>query len=370
MRIGKWELHPASQIFPLMSPVELELLAADIREHGQKEPVLVLGDQVLDGRNRLLACERAAVEPQVVAWRGAGSPTAEVISRNLHRRHLNESQRALIAMDALPALRTEAKERQRKGKKAEGSATWREGGKASEVAAAAVGVSARTVERASAVAQRAPELVERIRTGDLTLGQAEREVRRKSAVESISKYEPPTGLHSVIVVDPPWKYRDELEGDGARGGLPYPPMALEDICALEIPADRDCVLWLWTTNPMLLDGSALQVLQAWSFTPRALLTWDKERMATGHWLRGVTEHCILATRGEPVITLTNETTLIREARREHSRKPESFWPLVERLCPAKAKLEMFAREPRPGWTTSGAEVGTRLFEGRGRKARR
>jgi N6-adenosine-specific RNA methylase IME4 len=75
----------------------------------------------------------------------------------------------------------------------------------------------------------------------------------------------------------------------------------------------------------------------------------------GDWLRGKTEHAIMAVRGRPVVQLSNETTVIAGAVREHSRKPESFYRLVEKLCPG-SKLELFARERRKGWQAWGAET--------------
>jgi N6-adenosine-specific RNA methylase IME4 len=79
-------------------------------------------------------------------------------------------------------------------------------------------------------------------------------------------------------------------------------------------------------------------------------------MGLGDWLRGQTEHCILAVKGRPIVSLTNQTTIITEKRREHSRKPLAFYSLVEALCPG-SKLEMFAREGRDGWARWGAEAG-------------
>jgi N6-adenosine-specific RNA methylase IME4 len=77
-------------------------------------------------------------------------------------------------------------------------------------------------------------------------------------------------------------------------------------------------------------------------------------MGVGNWLRNVTEHCVVAVRGKPIVSLTNQTTIIREKRREHSRKPEAFYSLVEALCPG-SKLEMFSRTSRAGWNAWGAE---------------
>lgn len=163
------------------------------------------------------------------------------------------------------------------------------------------------------------------------------------------------GRFDVIVSDPPWMYEKRATDVTQRGQMPYPPMTTEEICALPVVerAERNCILWLWTTNAFLL-RDAPRVLDAWGFQEKTVMTWVKDRMGTGDWLRGKTEHCILAVRGKPTIQLTNQTTELRGVVREHSRKPESFYDLVEALCPG-TKLEMFAREPREGWARWGAE---------------
>lgn len=89
--------HPAAEIFPLMSGADFDALVADIRENGQREPIILHDGLILDGRNRARACEAIGILPRTVAWDGPGTPDAFVISMNLHRRHLSESQRGLIA---------------------------------------------------------------------------------------------------------------------------------------------------------------------------------------------------------------------------------------------------------------------------------
>jgi hypothetical protein len=105
--------HPAAELFPLMKDTDRGLLVDDIVEHGLREPILVYQGLILDGRNRLRACEIAGVEPRFVEWDGVGSPLAIVLSRNLHRRHLNEGQRAIIAARAKGMFEDEAAERER-----------------------------------------------------------------------------------------------------------------------------------------------------------------------------------------------------------------------------------------------------------------
>ena len=98
------------------------------------------------------------------------------------------------------------------------------------------------------------------------------------------------------------------------------------------------------------------MLSAWGFEHKTILTWAKDRFGFGDWLRGQTEHCIMAVRGNPTTTLTNQTTLLTAPMRAHSQKPEAFYAIVESLCPAPAYLELFARQARRGWTAWGAEA--------------
>jgi N6-adenosine-specific RNA methylase IME4 len=108
-------------------------------------------------------------------------------------------------------------------------------------------------------------------------------------------------------------------------------------------AHEDCILWLWTTNADLLSGDALRVLEAWQFTPKTMLTWVKDRFGTGDWLRGQSEQCIMAVRGAPTVTLTNQTTVLCAPAHGHSVKPFEFYDLVESLCPAPRYADLFSR---------------------------
>jgi len=111
-------IHPAAAIFPLLSDNELNELAEDIRQFGQRDPCIMYDGKLLDGRNRWLACNRVGITPRTSEWDGqGGSPTAFVISVNLRRRHLDASQRAMAAGRAKPLFEDEARERQLSGLK-------------------------------------------------------------------------------------------------------------------------------------------------------------------------------------------------------------------------------------------------------------
>jgi N6-adenosine-specific RNA methylase IME4 len=157
----------------------------------------------------------------------------------------------------------------------------------------------------------------------------------------------------VIVADPPWEY-------ASGNSLPYPTMSLDEIRALPVLdlSDQDAILWLWTTNTHL--RAAFEIAEAWGFEYKTTLTWVKDRMGTGEWLRGQTEHCLLAARGKPVFIHGSYATVFNAARREHSRKPDEFYTLVEDTCPG-SRLELFARQARAGWHAFGDQPA--LFSG-------
>lgn len=223
-----------------------------------------------------------------------------------------------------------------------------------------LGISKVESSRAQKLAALPQSKKQELRTGKKPIKQVLAEVKQEKKhelAEQIRKepVKPPTGRHRVIVIDPPWKYGNRVDDTTHRGRNQYPDMSIEEICALPVPelAEKDCVLWLWTTNAFMRE--AYSCLYAWGFKDKTILTWDKVNIGLGDYLRNVTEHCILAVRGKPILELTNQTTLITEKRREHSRKPDAFYKLVEALCPG-SKLEMFSREPRKDWQQWGAET--------------
>ncbi len=176
-----WAPHPASALFPIMSDEDLADLARDIAEHGLLSPVTKFEGLILDGRNRLRACELAGVDPVFVEWQSNGeTPTEWVISVNLHRRHLTVAQRAAIAVEALPLFEAEAKERQggsgRFGSHGSTSPDAEPGrpGSAARVARQ-FGVSSATVQRAKRVQRADPAMFEQMKAGTVrTVADAQR----------------------------------------------------------------------------------------------------------------------------------------------------------------------------------------------------
>jgi N6-adenosine-specific RNA methylase IME4 len=139
--------------------------------------------------------------------------------------------------------------------------------------------------------------------------------------------------------------------------MDYPQMSIQAICELapEIAARAkdDCILGMWVTNAFVHEIG--RILFAWGIEHRTMITWDKEIAGVGMLPRGQTEHLVIATRGAPVHTLNEITTLLRAKRREHSRKPDEMYELLAKHC-AGPRIDMFAREPREGFSIWGAEL--------------
>jgi len=186
----EYKFHPVSNLFPLISDDELRVLADDIKERGLQEPIWLHPDDqtIIDGRNRYLACRLIDVEPETRTWGKRGSLVSFVWGLNGLRRHLTSSQKATIAVEMLPILEQEAKDRQREhGKTAPGKKSLSQKidevkGKASEQAAAITGTNRQYVSDAKTIKEKAPEVYERVRAGEISIPEAKREVSGKPHV--------------------------------------------------------------------------------------------------------------------------------------------------------------------------------------------
>jgi ParB-like chromosome segregation protein Spo0J len=170
------EAHEAAGLIPAMTEEEYLALKADIAANGQLEPILLLDDQILDGRHRYRACMELGVEPIVEPLVGdIDSPLAHVLSLNLHRRHLSESQRAMVAVAVKKLREPEAKERQRRKPKSV-PANWQEQNgrqESADEAAAMLNVGPRSVYRAEAVLDHgSEELIEAVKRGEVAVSKA------------------------------------------------------------------------------------------------------------------------------------------------------------------------------------------------------
>jgi N6-adenosine-specific RNA methylase IME4 len=180
----------------------------------------------------------------------------------------------------------------------------------------------------------------------------------RTAAEASAELAAPGRLYGVIYADPPWRFEpwSRQTGMSRAADNHYATMDTDTLCAIQVPATRDAVLFLWATVPMLPD--ALRVMTAWGFAYRSAMTWDKVIHGTGYWFRNRLEHLLVGTRGNVPAPLPGRQPdqLHVERRAAHSRKPEACAAMIASLYPDVPRLEMFARAPRPGWTVWGNEA--------------
>jgi N6-adenosine-specific RNA methylase IME4 len=133
-------------------------------------------------------------------------------------------------------------------------------------------------------------------------------------------------------------------------------MPLEEIKALQIPAAKDAILFLWAVNSMLPE--ALQVIEAWGFAYVNHFVWVKDKWGLGSYNRGQHELLLVAVRGQFSAPPENKrfSSVINAPRTKHSAKPQCVYEMVETMYPRARKLELFARTTRKGWTSWGNQT--------------
>lgn len=370
----KLQFHPIANVFPLMEGEPFEALVEDIAEHGVLEPITLFEDMILDGRNRYRAAEEADIEFEIVDYEG-DDPVGFVISKNLRRRNLTQSQAAMIAAD-LANMK-------------EGRQTTSSNELVSQSAAAEkMGVSHISVRRAVHVKDHGvKELQDAVRQGRIDVSSAsaaadltpdrQREVAASPdparALKTITKKQHrelreielagrqqdlPVQKFGVIYADPPWDWEpySRTTGMDRAAANHYPTSRLDELARMEIPAADDCVCFMWATRAML--PQALWLLSTWDFAYKSCFVWHKSSIGTGYWSRDNAELLLIGVKGEVPAPAPGEQaeSCFYAAKGAHSVKPDRARAIIESYFPHLPKLEMFARgSPPPGWTCWGNE---------------
>jgi N6-adenosine-specific RNA methylase IME4 len=445
--------HPAAELFPMMGKADRANLKASMAEHGwtHDEPLILIetpgGAMVLDGRNRLSVAIELGFAEERIPWRffGQGAdgefdgddPFSYVIRKNLPRRHLDESQRAMVAARL-------ATMRQGERTDLEPSANLPKVDQAS--AADMLNVSDRSVRSAKTVQELGTEkLQEAVATGEVAVSaaaliaalpkeeqaaiieeianspetkkayasvvrklrgerQAQKKANRKEREQQLAAkiLTLPTKQYGVQLMDFEWHFKVFSEETGMdrhaanhyqTAGRSVVARAAEDerngeedTPSHEEVAERirprlqcmapDAVVFAWLTVPHLLIG--LKALELLGFEYKSHCMWPKERSGnargTGYWFTN--EHEILGVfvRGKVPCPAPGENwpSVIPSPVREHSRKPDWQYELIEDYFPNLPKIEFNARDPneglkaddparvpwpRPGWDVWGNEAG-------------
>lgn len=428
--------HPLADLFPLIEGEAFAELVADIAAHGQRDPIVLHGGRILDGRNRFRACRAAGIAPRfsifgldgatdaIIAAALAGRALTDeemrrtpidlgdlepdftvsgvpggdalgfVISKNLRRRHLDESQRALVAA-RLANLNHGGDRRSERLDQAANLPV--------EISQSAAGdmlaVSERSVRAARTVLHDgAPELIAAVERGEVAvsvaeivarmpldeqkavvaaadkraIGAAAKKLRDEKTAEKKARRTEreaelgarqkalPAKRYGVIYADPEWKFLSwspETGMDRAADNH-YPTSETNDIVLRPVGtiAAEDCVLFLWATAPML--KAALRVMEGWGFDYKTHFVWAKDRAGTGYWNRNRHELLLVGVKGGPPAPAmgTQWDSLIAAPLGAHSEKPDAFAELIETTFPNLPKIELNARRARPGWDVWGFEA--------------
>ena len=373
-------------MIPPLRAEERTQLEANIVADGVRDPLVAWQDVLIDGHNRYEIATRLGLPFDVreMSFSSRDDAILWVVNNQFGRRNLSTAARAELAMRIEPILAAQAKTRQAEAggdRRSAASVVLKSeqavdrdinASKTATQAAEAAGLKRDTYYKAKTILTTAPSpIVEAFRSGELSTNQAYQHVRRQQKEqvreqrrqENRDKIASGSDLgamdasvkYATIVIDPPWDWGDEGDGDQLGRARPdYATMSIEQLAALQVAelADDDCHLYLWITNRSLPKGFGL--IEQWGFRYVTALTWVKPHFGMGNYFRGQTEHVLFAVKGSQQLLRKDMGTVFHAPRGPlgHSSKPESFLPLIESCSPGPY-LEMFSRSQRAGWTTWG-----------------
>lgn len=415
------KFHPLANLFPMLSDAELEILSADIAANGQAETVKLHHGMILDGRNRYLGCALRNLGVRCEVFRGTDQEALDfVISKNVHRRHLDSSQRAYamacyeklshggsrkpkpldqdanlhldLASEPVAEVATRAELAER-GKVSERSiasgAVVRDQGapelqdavKEGHIAvSAAAEIAERPVEEQKAILESLP----RDAKGKLTpeakkaLAPVMKEVRAEKQAEKKAKRNDreaelgrrilalPDVKAGLIVSDYEWHFKVRSAETGMdRHAANHYVTAKEANTPEEIVerqrermsiAADDCIHLMWC--PASFNAVALKVMELQGFTYVSQFAWIKPSIGTGFWVRDKHELLLIGVKGKiPCPAMGDQfESAIEAPKGAHSEKPDFQYEIAEGYFPNLPKVELNARRHREGWIQWGNEA--------------
>ena len=186
------EVHEAANFIPVMSEKEYNAVKSDIAAHGLREPIELYQGKIIDGRNRYRMCRELGIEPATKDVTEEvdkqGDPYSYVFSKNVSRRHLSSSQRAMFAIDAnvKKHLASEAQARMKAGRAADPEQIFAQGRTADKIAAL-VGTNRQYIIDAEKIAKHSSVLADKVRQGELTIAEAVKQIPPRMSAPTQSR---------------------------------------------------------------------------------------------------------------------------------------------------------------------------------------
>ena len=363
------------KLIPPLTTEEYKQLEDNCLEEGIREKIILWNNYIIDGHNRYNIAKQWNLEFETESKNFSSEEAVKewMILNQFGRRNLSNYQRSVLALQLEDVFRAKAKEKQKEA----GGALPQISAKApietrkelSKVAA----VSHDTIAKVKKIQEKAPEEIKaKLATGEVSINAAYKEIKKeekkeeriniiKEQIKDIEsgKVTELKGLYNVISIDPAWNYEGEnknitsYDANGRRVANPYPEMSTQEIKDIKLPLLNDSVVFLWTTHKFLPD--AFDILKNWNLDYKATLVWNKEKIGMGAWFRMQCEFCLVGIKGKPYWDNTTYRDIINEPRRQHSRKPDAFFDMVDKITLGR-KLEYFSREKRQGWDVFGNDV--------------
>jgi N6-adenosine-specific RNA methylase IME4 len=374
-------LQELESLIPPLSNEEFKQLERNILEEGIREPLITWNNILIDGHNRYRIAQEHDINYETLEkeFENLNDVKIWMVNNQLGRRNLQDFVRGELFSVIEDILKQKGKEKQlltlNKGLETPVLSTIdKTEHNTRNIIAEKLGWSTGKKAMFDIVKTKAPEEVkEKLRTGEVSINQAYKEIKKeekiierkqdiKKQLQDIESGKLPElwGKYEVVAIDPPWAYEEkgglssnDFNPQTTRGTTTYPTMKVNQIKEIDLPLTDNSVVFLWTTHAFLKD--AFDILEHWNLKYKATLVWDKEKMGMGRTIRLQCEFCLIAFKGNPIFNGSSERDIIRESRREHSRKPDAFYQYVERSTIGR-KLEYFSREKRTNWEIYGNEV--------------
>ena len=367
------------KLIPPLSAEEHTQLTLNICKEGIREPLILWNNYIIDGHNRFEIAKQFNLEYKTInkEFENEDEVKEWMILNQFGRRNLSAYQRSVLALELEDVFRIKAKENisienknrstdSAKLPKRDSVDTRKELSKVAQV-------GERTLGMVKKIQEKAPqEIKTKLSTGEISINAAYKEIKKeekkeervnliKEQIQDIEKGNLPKlkGLYNVVSVDPPWNYEGQskeitsFDSIGRRVANPYPEMSTQEIKEIKLPLMDDAIVFLWTTHKFLPD--AFEILKEWGLEYKATIVWNKEKIGMGAWFRMQCEFCLLGIKGKPYWDNTKHRDIVIEPRRQHSRKPDSFFDIVNEITLGR-KLEYFAREKRKGWDIFGNDI--------------
>jgi len=397
-KISELKSHPHQELIPPMSLEDYQNLLDDIKRNGILQPIdITYNNVILDGHHRVKAARELGIKevevriPELLYV----DEDEYLISVAMNRRHLTEGQKAVLANEYRKILSEKLNEYKNSDQPHDEMGRFlpildtvsengngKEKNDARKEASDKFKVSERKVRTVQEIEKTAPEVYEKLGSGDLQIHEAkiiaqlpedkreavlEKKLETKKDIRAIVRdfnnaernqnVKPiPEGKFSIIYADPPWEYEHSISTTREIENH-YPTLELEKIKKIKVPSDDNAMLFLWTPAPKIEE--ALDVVKAWGFSYRTCMVWVKDKIGTGYYSRGKHELLLIGTKGEGIglpLPENRPESVIFADRTEHSKKPDIFYEIIEKMYPKHSRIELFARNGRNGWEAWGNEI--------------